>query len=348
MSNTSPGRNRPRLFIGSSVEGLDIAHAVQSALYYDAEPIIWSQGVFGLSEGNLESLVREADKFDFAVFVLTADDLLSKRDRAGNAPRDNVLFELGLFMGKLGRDRTFFIYSQKDWLLLPSDLAGVTAAAYLPPSEPRYLQAALSVATTPILSAIRTIGVRAASDKRSVEKEIDDLRNQVFEMRVTLSSYAANAQSFVPPEGTSRRQKKVGVSINDLKFLEGTWKGDPSNSTAWCTVSKGKARFLYCYMGDGEPTGEYYDWQRRGDAVIGRFRWFEPPNISGYAWFEIAGAECLRGGWWMSEDVPQHLVKKLPHVPGIVPLEWIKITGAVPRWVRKFQVPRQRVNYKMR
>jgi predicted nucleotide-binding protein len=78
-SSTIANRARPRIFLGSSVEGLAVARAIQSALYYEAEPVIWSQGVFGLSGGTLESLVEECDNFDFAVFVLSADDLVIKK-----------------------------------------------------------------------------------------------------------------------------------------------------------------------------------------------------------------------------------------------------------------------------
>jgi hypothetical protein len=60
---------RPRVFIGSSSEGLAVARALQPGLYYEAEPVKWSRGVFGLSGGTLESLVAECDNFDFAVFV---------------------------------------------------------------------------------------------------------------------------------------------------------------------------------------------------------------------------------------------------------------------------------------
>jgi len=67
---------RPSIFIGSSTEGLKIAKYIQVLLDHSCEVTIWSQGVFGLGEGPLESLVLAAEKFDFAILVLTADDML--------------------------------------------------------------------------------------------------------------------------------------------------------------------------------------------------------------------------------------------------------------------------------
>jgi hypothetical protein len=49
---------RPRVFIGSSREGHSVAKALQQNLDYSCEVTIWSQGVFGLGEGTLESLAR--------------------------------------------------------------------------------------------------------------------------------------------------------------------------------------------------------------------------------------------------------------------------------------------------
>src|SRR5216684_713876 len=227
-------RPRPRIFIGSSTEGFDVARALQAALYNEAEPIIWSQGVFGLSGGTLETLLQESAHFDFAVFILSADDLVVKRGKRGNTARDNVLFELGLFMGRLGRDRTFFVYSRADNLLMPSDLAGVTAASYLSPSEPRYLLAAISSVSSPILSAIQTLGPRTKEQAAaaSSSKELDELRSQVSEMRIALSSFAAYAPE-APPIKTSHESTKYNKS-GDLAILVGTWIGDPTGSRAWC------------------------------------------------------------------------------------------------------------------
>ena len=87
-------RTRPRIFIGSSTEGLKFAEAIQFNLDHVADCTIWSQGVFGLSRGTLEELVRGAKNYDYAILVLTADDVTTRRGVAGNSPRDNVLFEL--------------------------------------------------------------------------------------------------------------------------------------------------------------------------------------------------------------------------------------------------------------
>jgi hypothetical protein len=148
---------KPRLFIGSSTEGKDIADMLQLGLDYDVEVTVWHQGVFGLSQGSLESLVQASRQFDFAALVLTPDDLTSKRGNNVNSPRDNVIFELGLFMGALGRDRTFIVHCRDEKLDLPSDLAGVTSATFAKRTDGN-LQAALGSVCTQIKNAIKHCG----------------------------------------------------------------------------------------------------------------------------------------------------------------------------------------------
>jgi predicted nucleotide-binding protein with TIR-like domain len=147
------------LFVGSSSEGLAVAQAVQGLLDPVAEVNVWTQGVFGLTHGTLESLVAAAGSFDFAVLVLTGDDLSISRGTAKPAARDNVLFELGLFIGALGRDRTYIVYNRSDPPALPSDLAGVSVATYMPHRDDN-LKAALGAACTEIEQGIRRLGIR--------------------------------------------------------------------------------------------------------------------------------------------------------------------------------------------
>lgn len=122
---------KPKLFIGSSVESLKTANAIQENLEYDAEVTVWNQGIFQLSKGALESLIEALEKFDFAVFVFEPNDVTRMRKSELNTVRDNVVFEFGLFIGRLGRNRVFFVTPRNSKELhLPSDLLGITAGTY--------------------------------------------------------------------------------------------------------------------------------------------------------------------------------------------------------------------------
>lgn len=121
----------PRLFVGSSVEGLAIAEGVQAGLaHFNAIVEPWSQNVFTASDGTMEVLERKAADADFAVLILTPDDVATIRGENETVPRDNVIFELGLFMGALGRDRTYILKPRGNDLKLPTDLLGITALEF--------------------------------------------------------------------------------------------------------------------------------------------------------------------------------------------------------------------------
>lgn len=122
---------KPKVFIGSSREGVNIADAIHSNLTYEAECTVWKDGVFQLSENTLGSLVRVLRESDFGVFVFSPDDVALMRGTENSVVRDNVLFELGLFIGRLGPERCFFLIPDNATdLRLPSDLAGVTPGRY--------------------------------------------------------------------------------------------------------------------------------------------------------------------------------------------------------------------------
>lgn len=150
----NPGGTRaPRAFIGSSSEGLRIANTLQMLLERDLEAEVWNQGsVFGLGTATLEALEAAAQDYQFGIFVFSPDDMLQSRGETRPVARDNVIFELGLFVGKLSRRRVFVVNPSRNAVSLPSDLAGITTATY-DPEHPR-LAAALGPACQRIREAV--------------------------------------------------------------------------------------------------------------------------------------------------------------------------------------------------
>lgn len=148
-----PAPKRPKIFVGSSREGLPLARKVQASLADEFAIEIWNQGgVFGLGTSTLEALEVAVGQYDFGVFLFTPDDQLVHRGESKPVARDNVIFELGLFAGKLGRRRAFVVKPRGSAVSLPSDLAGITTAGY--DSEASNLSAAIEPACEKIREAV--------------------------------------------------------------------------------------------------------------------------------------------------------------------------------------------------
>jgi CRP/FNR family transcriptional regulator, cyclic AMP receptor protein len=151
----------PVLFIGSSVEGLPIAHEIVSGLKHDKViPRPWSTpGVFSPGGVAVDVLIKEVDSSDFAVFVFGPDDKITSRDVDYMAPRDNVIFELGLFIGRSNRDRAFLIKEHTSDVKIPSDLLGITPITYV--SKPgQDLATMISPVCAEIRKAVNSLGPR--------------------------------------------------------------------------------------------------------------------------------------------------------------------------------------------
>ena len=116
------------LFIGSSSEGLSTAQAIKKKFDAEMDVTLWNEGVFKMNASYLESLLRASNSFDFAILVFTPDDLVTSRSQTQSVPRDNVIFEHGLFLGRLGPNRAFIVCEETTKVL--SDYAGITIATY--------------------------------------------------------------------------------------------------------------------------------------------------------------------------------------------------------------------------
>lgn len=164
---------KPRVFIGSSVEQVDLAYAVQEGLEYDVEGTVWTQGVFQPSRSTMAALVDQLDVNDFAIFVLAPDDLTAMRKEIASTVRDNVIFELGLFAGRYGHERCFIITPRNaDDLHLPTDLLGITPAEYDADRQDKNLVAALGAACNRIRKSIKQLGPRDIEPEKAIEQAI--------------------------------------------------------------------------------------------------------------------------------------------------------------------------------
>jgi CRP/FNR family cyclic AMP-dependent transcriptional regulator len=154
-----PPNEFPKLFIISSSEAKPVATELRAQLEHDVFSTIWSDGVFFAGGYPLEALEKAVGESDFAVAIAQPDDVVRSRRKMQPTLRDNVLFELGLFMGKLTRHRAILVHPRVPSLKLPSDLHGLTLLSYAPGSLAD-LTDRLKPVTQEILKIVRLHGVR--------------------------------------------------------------------------------------------------------------------------------------------------------------------------------------------
>jgi hypothetical protein len=129
---------RPRIFLGSSGQQEKLLHALTRGLQDAADVEPWTT-VFNPGVSTLDRLVELTREVDFAAFIFGQDDWTTRGAAPDPAhgeasPRDNVVFEAGLFGGALGMRRTFILHA--NGAKLPTDLLGLTTIRYDPDTTP--------------------------------------------------------------------------------------------------------------------------------------------------------------------------------------------------------------------
>ena len=151
---------KPNVFVISSAESLPYARALRVGIERVAQTDIWSdEDIFRPGAYPLEALEAKVADADFGIAFAEPDDLVTSRGVTSSAPRDNVLFELGFFMSRLGRHRTLLIVPRSGEVKLPSDFKGLTPITYEKASSP---SKSLGPAIDRVINVIDTIGVRAS------------------------------------------------------------------------------------------------------------------------------------------------------------------------------------------
>jgi len=149
--------NKPRIFLGSSGKQAKLLQALTRGLADVADVEPWTT-TFNPGRQTLDRLVELSQEVDFAAFVFAQDDwTTTDASESGEAsPRDNVVFEAGLFGGALGMRRTFILHASGS--KLPSDLLGLTSIRYDPAPSPAEVRAI----NQKLRKAIETEGHRSA------------------------------------------------------------------------------------------------------------------------------------------------------------------------------------------
>lgn len=156
----------PKVFFGSSSEysaALDPLSAAMRAAGAQFDHIDWRSAFVG-GDLTLDRLLKTAEEVDFAVLVLSPDDILRSRNTESPAARDNVVFEAGLFMGNIGRERVLPLVPAALKPKLPSDWASWNWIEF-DTSQRGYAQAASKIA-----ERLRSLGVRPRFPKDKPER----------------------------------------------------------------------------------------------------------------------------------------------------------------------------------
>lgn len=126
-----PGK-RHRIFAISSSEALEVVNTgfdfFKREQAFEYAP--WTTEIFHPGNYLMEDLEAELMRADFAVAIAQDDDIVESRDTRIATPRDNVIFELGLFIGVLGRKRTILMAPEGIKIKLPTDVSGITIVRY--------------------------------------------------------------------------------------------------------------------------------------------------------------------------------------------------------------------------
>lgn len=213
----------PTVFIASSAEASQVAEAVHIKLSSEMRVKNW-ENAFDLSSVTITKLIEKTKTVDYAVFVFHTDDKIFIREKEYSSTRDNVVLELGMFIGALGLERCFILVPKSAELIfrLPTDLAGVTAS-YYDNNEPNMVDAVTASCASVKLS-IR--GQEAAKAKTENTSEAAILRQQLNSAQSELWMKNYEVQSLTTQAQTIKK-------TIELLFFSIAKRATPAEINSW-------------------------------------------------------------------------------------------------------------------
>lgn len=232
---------KPRVFVGSSKESIDVVYALNELLSEDAEIIPWKHADFELSKTFVENIEKELNKSDFGIFIFTGDDQIISRNNSSLGVRDNVIFEFGLFTGVLGRERTYIVTPDTygtDIKVL-SDMLGVTVGIY-PNSNPD-IKVALGNTASKIRKLIKKYDLR----KNKSSDVSHRIRNVIPRGGTEYIDILADAALFVGEHrneySKELKRRLKNKEIVPMKYLYRTEQA----SNHWLNICKKESYLFY-------------------------------------------------------------------------------------------------------
>jgi hypothetical protein len=224
--------DKPRMFLGSSGKQVKLVQALTRGLEDVARVEPWTTS-FSPGTTTLERLLELVHEVDFAAFVFARDDWTASSPPAADAaesgqasPRDNVVFEAGLFGGALGMRRTFILHAAG--AKLPSDLFGLTCVRY---------------GETATAAEMRVVNQKL---RNAIESEGQLARIEGLWWQFSLTERSAREPSAVSLLRISRDRDGA------LEVVGRSWQEDGTLSARyWSEASKEKK----------DPPGVFYYWQ---------------------------------------------------------------------------------------
>ncbi|MFA0483757.1 TIR domain-containing protein [Vibrio sp. 10N.222.55.B11] len=213
---------KTKLFIASSVEGLSFAEAIKAGLEHSSiRAEIWTQGVFKANGYPLQQLEDAMDKYDYGLFVMTPDDLVERRGEELRIARDNVLLELGMFIGCYGKEFCFIltprgVSSPK----MPSDMTGFQTLDYDPEWANENIDAALGTACRnlklSIEESVAEYNQKLSTDEPEVVIESEGLTEDQFSVLSILFEAEKRLSAGMLGRMTETNKNIIQVILSEL------------------------------------------------------------------------------------------------------------------------------------
>lgn len=246
-------KHNPKIFIGSSTKGYPIATKIKECLSAEADCILWKgSDVWEPNKSTFDNLLRMAGYFDFGVFVATADDLtLTSSDKIVIEPRDNVILEMALFLGAMGRYKSFLLV--EEGIKLPTDFDGIFMPRF-DPKDDKSIESACKELVNTIrehfilghLSLYPTTALALGYYKNFVAGLVETAQDHLLEFDGTHFT-EFKLKVVVPADLNGTVREKAAQFYKRHNLVENALKTKLRNHPAWFQLDKSKAPLALMY-----------------------------------------------------------------------------------------------------